>query len=150
MFGENRAVADGMDWEVGPTGGWRIDIVTDESAMFEVKRWAGGANTADVTAQLARYVTGGAVLGVAFTPSSELADWANMFYVYQNAVDFTLDKVVVWGDPGLPGAVWFDTSDKVSRDVRTKAQLKFSAEELGRQLGIPLPVPIPVPVPVVV
>ncbi|WP_147795642.1 DUF6531 domain-containing protein [Cellulomonas sp. Y8] len=148
VFGGNRAVADGMDWEVGPAGGWRIDIVTDESGIFEVKRWAGGANSAAVRTQLAGYVAGGGALGVAFAPSYELADWANMFYVYQNMVDFTPDQVVVWGDPSTPGAVWFDTADKVSRDVRTKAQLKYNAEELGRFLGIPLPVPLPVTVPV--
>ncbi|WP_421733640.1 hypothetical protein [Cellulomonas sp.] len=143
----NLSVADSMDWEVAPGGSpWRIDIMVDESQIFEVKRWANGTNVAAVSNQLNGYVSGAAGLGVAATASAELVGWADMFVVYSGMFDFSPDRVVVWGGENPVGAVWFDTEDKVDRNVRLKANLKYNQEELGRQLGVPFPFPIPVPV----
>jgi hypothetical protein len=151
-----------VDWEVGTrslldllelglTEGFRIDITTEDSdtrtGIFEAKEWTGPATTAEVTAQLARYSTTGALLALNLVPSTELDDWADAFDVTTGVwswfrTPWTDDTVYVWGLDLPPGHIYFAKNDKADEKARNKAQSKHG---LG---GIPPAVPIPVPVPV--
>lgn len=142
----NIPVASGMDWEVGPPRGWRIDIVTDEASIFEVK-WYAEANRVLVEQQLIRYVNSARFLGIGFAPSTELTTWADGFPVTKGLFGGK-DHVFVWGESADPiGAVWFNTSERTPRNVRNTAYPKIQQREWGN-IGIPLPVRFPVPVPV--
>lgn len=88
--GDEGARFDPVQWEVGPRGGWRVDIVVDPAlgdpspkpTILEVKRWAGPATRTDVDAQLEGYRTKGGNVGVTFERNGELNDdaWAERYW----------------------------------------------------------------------
>ncbi len=141
-------LSQAVDWEVTPTqtGGGRIDIVTDESKIFEVKAYQ---NRAMVPAQLQRYVAMGASAGIAFAPSTELQDWADSFHVSEGFWDFLSGggTVYVWGLDNPAGHIYFAKDD----DAPSNVQNKVWWDKNGfcfTCAPVPEPVPIPEPVPV--
>ena len=147
-------VSKDVDWEVGNSDsdadigfqGFRIDIVTNERNIFEVKRFEGPHTTADVTAQLARYVgTASLWYGIIFVPGTELQDWANAFIVYSNwfkrQFDFGGDLVYVWGKDNPPGHVYFAEEDKAPANVRAAAEVKRSADGDQKPCNVCVDVP---------
>ncbi|HEX5495132.1 MAG TPA: DUF6531 domain-containing protein [Mycobacteriales bacterium] len=144
-LGASTKIDDNVDWEVGPrkTGGPRIDIVTDERDIIEVKAYQ---NRAEVTPQLAGYVALGRRAGIDFSLSTELSDWADAFPVSEGFWDFLEPPhlVYVWGEGLPPGHVYFAKGDDAPSNVRAKVQ----EENPPCLLCIPLPVPEPIPIPV--
>ncbi len=155
-------VSKDVDWEVGDSRtdadigffGFRIDIVTDETNIFEVKRFEGDSTTSEVTAQLNGYVfTAQTWYGITFSLGTELQDWANAFTVYSNGFkrffDVLGDEVYVWGLENPPGHVYFAMEDKTPSNVRAAAEIKKSQQEEEGRCGWCIPVPpiIRVPVP---
>ncbi len=152
-----------VDWEVGfsdnlnpdeETGfqGFRLDIVTDEKNIYEVKRYAGPATTTEVSGQLNRYIRDGKTwFGIEFVPGSELQEWEDTFVVYDGSTgDFLTGgtTVFVWGEFNPPGHVYFsEKRDKVPPEVRAEIRRDEQNEALRNFLGIPVPIPVPVPVP---
>jgi hypothetical protein len=132
-----------VDWEVrlrekgyqrGPDGTFffprdrKIDLVTDEEAIYEVKIWENGKNVLDVETQLAEYeMIWAEDWGVIWEFGTDLTDWADGF----TATRFTgwlglwgkeTADVIVWGD--APGHVYFAEEKDVGDDARAKIKAK--------------------------
>ena len=145
-FGAATKISPDVDWEVGPSwGAYRIDIVTDEKDIFEVKEWHGAATASEVRAQLTRYVSNGARDRVSWLASTELDDWVDSF-----TVDTSLwgwlngnDKVYVWGFENEPGHIYFKQGDDAPSNVRAKRDLE---DQHSCVLCFPIPIEAPVPV----
>jgi hypothetical protein len=88
-------ISQDIDWEVGDnpgvpgvapdTGyqGFRVDIVTKETNIYEVKRYEGETTDADVDAQLQRYQDTALMwYDIVFQRGTELEHWATTFPVY--------------------------------------------------------------------
>lgn len=142
-------VSKDVDWEVGPPANYfdtfRIDIVTEEKSIYEVKRWTGPATESRVELQIQGYLaTAGYDYNVYFQRGKELQDWANTFQVSDGFWDFLTGglSVFVWGFGNLPGHIYFAEKNKTPERVREKVYNDHSP------IPIPIPIPIPVPVPV--
>jgi RHS repeat-associated protein len=147
-LGWSTDLSQDVDWEVSPSqtgvGAGRIDIVTEEKQLFEVKDYR---NRGMVAAQIQRYVTMGANAGITFVPSTELQDWADAFQVTENWWDvlFGGSTVYVWGLDNPAGHIYFAKDDDAPSNVRTKV---WWDQHLGCFTCVPVPEPIPEPVPV--
>jgi hypothetical protein len=164
LFGIGAPLNQNVDWEVGQTfgnfpldpfapndltddcsRGYRIDIATDERNIFEVKRWEGPATTAEVRAQLQRYInTAYGTYGIQFRASTELSDWADFFTVYDGFWDVLPDWVYVWGISNPPGHIYF-TSDEDKVNSRVRAQIARKHGSFPGEFPIPIPVQPGVP-----
>ncbi|MEJ2852106.1 MULTISPECIES: RHS repeat-associated core domain-containing protein [unclassified Saccharothrix] len=153
-FWDNRGwsttISERVDWEVGPPANYmntfRIDIVTEEKWIYEVKRWSGGAE-AEVNAQLGYYqYEADWYDNVRFDRGVELKDWADTFQVSEGFWDFLSGgkTVYVWGYGNPSGHVYFEEKDRTPERVRNKVRMN----RLGESFPIPIPIPVPVPVPV--
>jgi hypothetical protein len=150
-----------VDWEVGAGRGddpdlglaFRIDIVTEEKAIFEVKRW-GSSVKAEVASDLTFYQQVADTVGVTFTPSSELRRWGDRFFVGGSIWDALFSNaswVYVWGVGNPPGHIYFTTGDKIPDDLPMKIMAGqgpcLTCHLIGEQ-PVPEPVvPEPIPVP---
>jgi RHS repeat-associated protein len=147
-FGAATAISENVDWEVGPGWNvWRIDIVTDEQDIFEVKEWRDGAQ-AEVAAQLRNYVSWAAMDGITFAPSIELHNWVDTFSVDTSLWSWLMgnDQVYVWGLGNDAGHIYFAQGDDAPARVRAQ---KAQEQQNTCIICIPIPIPVPVPVPVV-
>ncbi|HEY6174277.1 MAG TPA: RHS repeat-associated core domain-containing protein, partial [Kofleriaceae bacterium] len=166
QFGFGTAASIDVDWEVKPPQGFyapepfRIDIVTNETHIFEVKDYK---DAAQVEAQLGTYLfLAWWDYGINFDRGTELQDWANAFTVYESFWDnfFGGDDVYVWGVGNPAGHVYFAKGDKAPVAARVKADRKKGEDDQEQNPctlcfpipvipGVPVdPVPVPVPVPV--
>ncbi|KUL41259.1 DUF6531 domain-containing protein [Actinoplanes awajinensis] len=157
-----------IDWEVGDNPGvpgvdpdigyqgFRIDIVTKEKNIYEVKRYKGEETRTEVDNQLQRYQdTGLHWYDIVWERGTELQQWASTFPVYPHWYTIFPTEVYVWG-LGLPaGHVYFtDDGDKVPAGVRTKGDLNedngnSEAENGVFGCGFCIPIPIIPEVPLV-
>ncbi|MFU8854865.1 DUF6531 domain-containing protein [Micromonospora sp. SL1-18] len=137
-------ISDDVDWEVGDKNsdyeigfnGFAIDIVTEESKMFEVKRWVGNSTVAVVTAQLLRYqLTVKRWFDIDFTPSTELAKWASSFEVHEHWYSWG-SRVYVWGLGNQPGHIYFAKDDKAPDRVRAKVDADNNWDTILGLVGI--------------
>ena len=146
-----------VDWEVKPDNAYvfdqfRVDIVTDEKNLYEVKAWSPSAH-AEVEAQIGNYLF---LLdwnyGVRMQRGTEFQDWASLFIIHDSWDDYIFggDEVYVWGLDEPAGHVYFSKSEKVPAAVRAKAERKYdenSDEPHGGSIPIPVPVRPPILVP---
>jgi RHS repeat-associated protein len=147
QFGFGTSVSEHVDWEVKPPrcnddypppvcwgpgaadGPLKIDMVTDELNIFEVKDYK---DRAQVEPQLMGYLVVAAIsFNVYFQRGKELQGWANSFLVREGFWDYVFggDEVIVWGDPELPGHVYFAKEDKAPQAARVKAERKRDMED---------------------
>lgn len=158
QVGLGTTVSNDVDWEVGPRYDpmwtFRIDIVTDEKNIFEVKRWVGPSTSSEVDAQLGGYVAELAwQYNIYVDRGRELQDWADYFDVRDSWDDYVFlpDRVYVWGFENPPGHVYFAKDDKAPARVRAKADRQGSGQgKREGSSGIPIVPIIRVPIPVVV
>jgi hypothetical protein len=151
--GFSTTISEKVDWEVGPPDNYmdtfRIDIVTDEHNIYEVKRWRGPATTTEVDAQLGHYqYLAFWYDNVNFDRGRELMDWADTYHVSEGFWDFLTGgkTIYVWGLENPAGHIYFEEKDKTPERVRSKVwRQKF---EEGFPIPVPIPIPVPVPVPV--
>jgi RHS repeat-associated protein len=161
QFGFGTAVSLDVDWEVKPPQGYaedlfRIDIVTNEKNIFEVKDYK---DAAQVEGQLGNYLFWAFWnYGIQFERGTELQDWANAFSVYEDWWDvpgtFGGDDVYVWGLGNPAGHVYFAKEEKAPVAARVKADRKKHEDDQEQNsctLCFPIPIipRVPVPVPVV-
>ncbi|GAA2698173.1 hypothetical protein [Actinoplanes palleronii] len=152
--GDNPGVP-GVDPDIGYQG-FRIDIVTKEKNIYEVKRYKGEETRTEVDNQLQRYQdTGLHWYDIVWERGTELQQWASTFPVYPHWYTIFPTEVYVWG-LGLPaGHVYFtDDGDKVPAGVRTKGDLNedngnSEAENGVFGCGSCIPIPIIPEVPLV-
>jgi hypothetical protein len=133
LFGAHVQLSPNVDWEVHVPKGQqprasRFDILTDQSALFEVKRYTGAETVDEVESQIQRYIRTAAQppCNLRITASTELRAWANAFYVISGYSGFfdifaNLALVYVWGLANLPGHIYFamarDTNENVKNQV---------------------------------
>jgi RHS repeat-associated protein len=143
-----------VDWEVGTRGsipasdgGLRLDILTEQLYLFELKKLWGGVKQ-QVQRQINGYIgSARANYGIKLVPSSELRSWADFYEVYGSFWDFiggNSTSVYVWGFLNPPGHVYFASETSVPREVEEKV---FQENELPFPLRYLLPNPAPNPAP---
>ncbi len=168
QLGLGTYISQDIDWEVGDNpgvpgvapdigyAGFRIDIVTKETNIYEVKRYEGESTTADVDAQLQRYQdTALYWYDITFQRGTELQHWATTFPVYPHWYTIFPTEVYVWGLGNKPGHVYFaDDGDRVPSGARAKADENEDNGNSEAEQGAPpcvwcIPIPIIPEVPVV-
>ncbi|MGP3948759.1 DUF6531 domain-containing protein [Streptomyces sp. 7N604] len=161
-FGMGRAISEDVDWEVGtrsrhdPPKWFRMDILTDEENVFEVKQWTGSGTYWEVEQQLDRYLLNGALRDLLLFKGKELQDWADSVDVITGLRwPWSEEIVYVWGLGNSEGHIYVakdEDDDRLNDDMKSKADEKRAARELQQHNRDPLiPIPgirVPVPVPV--
>lgn len=160
-FGMGRAISEDVDWEVGtrsrydPPPLFRMDILTDEENVFEVKQWTGPGTYWEVEQQLDRYLLNGALRNLVLFKGKELQDWADSVDVITGLRwPWSEEIVYVWGMGNSEGHIYVakDDDDRLNGDMKGKADERRAQREMQEQLRDPLiPIPFirfPVPVPV--
>ncbi|MGC5020336.1 RHS repeat-associated core domain-containing protein [Micromonospora sp. DT47] len=141
-----------VDWEVGPKSGgfqqrsdgiwimptntFRLDLVTDEKDIYEVKRWDNGKGRDIVTKELAEYHTLEKEWNIVWEDSIELRDWADGFEVsYSDGFLGLFNRketdVLVWGTSDA-GHLYFDEAELADEGARAKMKAKTGS---GRNKG---------------
>ncbi|GAB1314482.1 hypothetical protein MFIFM68171_04692 [Madurella fahalii] len=141
-FWMGRAVDENVDWEVGTRGRmldplFRIDALTDERDMLEVKLWSGGAYW-EVEQQLDRYLRVGSMLGLQLIKSKELEDWADSVDVNTGILrwPWSGEIVYVWGMGNSEGHIYVasDEDDRLSDDMKALGDQARGERELNKQM----------------
>jgi RHS repeat-associated protein len=145
-----------VDWEVGTRGaipasdgGLRLDILTEQLYLFELKKFWGGVKQ-QVQRQINGYIgSARSNYGIKLVPSSELRSWADFYEVYGSFWDFisgSSSYVYVWGFLNPAGHIYFASESSVPREVEEKV---YQENELPVPLRylIPNPAPNPGPAP---
>lgn len=157
-FGWARAISPNVDWEVGtrhaadPSPHFRIDIVTEEEQIFEVKMWNNGGAYWPVEQQLDKYLRYGAYRNLLLFKSKELQDWADSVDVITGLRwPWSEDIVYVWGLGNSEGHIYVahEDEDRLNDDMKNKAEGNREQREWEQEsvpFGLPIPVPVPVPV----
>jgi len=161
QLGLGTVVDTHVDWEVRPPS-WvlcspdrcRMDIVTDEKNIFEVKEYTGPSMTTKVDEQLGDYQYYYAYnYGLFLDRGTELNNWASAFQVNDNFWDYLTDDdtVYVWGMGNPPGHVYFskDEGNRVPTQVIVQGKRKEEENTGGDDdcwICVPVPPIIRVPV----
>ena len=147
-IGRNTDLSQDVDWEVGPyqtgRGANRIDIVTEEKKIFEVKNYQ---KRSKVAAQISGYISLAAGAGITFDASTELSDWADSFQVSDGWWDiFDFGTVYVWGVGNPDGHIYFAKDDDAPDYVQNKVFWNQNLPCFSCAPPVPIEVAPPVPV----
>jgi RHS repeat-associated protein len=147
-----------VDWEVGSrynrrldsrrfakAYGLRVDIVTEERFIFEVKKWDGPSTQILVDNQLAGYEGIAATdYGINFDRSTELRDWADSFNITRGGRSYLYpinqDYVYVWGLGNWSGHIYFAEGEKAHDHARNKADAERAKRDLLENLPLLNPI----------
>ncbi|QIS10583.1 DUF6531 domain-containing protein [Nocardia arthritidis] len=128
-----------VDWEVGaPRGmqyGFRIDIMTEEKHMFEVKKWTGIGTVQDVQNQLNDYQSLLAYWSIMTDFSTELQNWAARFDIGSgigNKLGFSHKWIYVWGLGNRPGHIYVAAEEDVPDCSYQTAMLREPGQRPGQ------------------
>jgi len=125
---------DKIQWEVGPSGGWRADILVDDGALLtilEVKRWASEATRSEVDLDLNNPNNLPAPKGPGYIQkfnndvglSVDRNDELNASGWLQPYLDDASGFSCVWADPDEvrhPGNIYYAPVDEAPPDVRLR------------------------------
>jgi RHS repeat-associated protein len=148
-----------IDWEVGGRA-WtyyskRLDIMTDERDILEVKEWTGPSTIRDVQDQLEGYKTDFLTnFTMDLTFSTELDWWATTMEVGDPGFLGTdlfgdSEQIYIWGLGNLPGHIYFSSRENAKEDAKAYADFVRSMETIEEALellpfivlrrGVPVP-----------